>query len=370
MAERDASPPSPTSSGSAGSGVVERPAQPAGGGERLDPGDHADDAISAHPCVNRVLLGDNLDPPGAPSPHESVHARLRRPAVQHGQGSSGGSPSRRPRQDGEGDRVGFGGRRYLYTGRRLDGIGYPDTHGRLPRRSSSRACARRAELLNQSADAFYFHIDYREAHYCKVLLDELFGRDCFLNEIVWAYDYGAPLEAAAGRRSTTRSLSTSRTPPRYHFDAEAVDREPYMAPGPGIAAEKAARGKLPTDVLVAHDRLADRQGEDRLPDAEAARRAAADRPGVVRRRATGASTSSPAAGTLGADGARAGAGRSVLLRRERRRGGPRHGSAAPPQPPSRALESSASRRDSPLPQSSARATLLTSQCTPGFATTS
>ena len=92
----------------------------------------------------------------------------------------------------------------------------------------------------------YLHLDYREAHYAKVLLDALFGRDAFLNEIVWAYDYGAK---ARNRWPTKHDtiLVYVRDPARYHFDSTAVDREPYMAPGL-VTAEKAARGKLPTDV--------------------------------------------------------------------------------------------------------------------------
>ena len=93
----------------------------------------------------------------------------------------------------------------------------------------------------------YLHLDYREAHYAKVLLDALFGRDRFLNELIWAYDYGAKTKQAAGPRSTTRSSSTSRIRRAYWFDSEAVDREPYMAPGL-VTPEKAERGKLPTDV--------------------------------------------------------------------------------------------------------------------------
>jgi site-specific DNA-methyltransferase (adenine-specific) len=90
------------------------------------------------------------------------------------------------------------------------------------------------------------HIDYREAHYCKLLLDEIFGRDCFLNEIIWAYDYGArPKRRWPAKHDTI--LVYVKDPTSYHFDAEAVDREPYMAPGL-VTAEKAARGKLPTDV--------------------------------------------------------------------------------------------------------------------------
>ncbi len=92
----------------------------------------------------------------------------------------------------------------------------------------------------------YLHLDYREVHYAKVVLDALFGRRSFLNEIIWAYDYGA--------RSTRRwpakhdnILVYVKDPSRYYYDGEAVDREPYMAPGL-VTAEKAARGKLPTDV--------------------------------------------------------------------------------------------------------------------------
>jgi site-specific DNA-methyltransferase (adenine-specific) len=92
----------------------------------------------------------------------------------------------------------------------------------------------------------YLHLDYREAHYAKVLLDALFGRECFLNEIVWAYDYGA----RSTRRWPTKHdtiLVYVKDPDRYWFDAAAVDREPYMAPGL-VGPQKAARGKLPTDV--------------------------------------------------------------------------------------------------------------------------
>jgi len=92
----------------------------------------------------------------------------------------------------------------------------------------------------------YLHLDYREVHYAKVLLDALFGRECFLNEIVWAYDYGA----RTTRRWPTKHdtiLVYVKDPVGYHFDSAAVDREPYMAPGL-VTPEKAARGKLPTDV--------------------------------------------------------------------------------------------------------------------------
>ncbi|WP_395244658.1 DNA-methyltransferase [Agromyces sp. MMS24-K17] len=92
----------------------------------------------------------------------------------------------------------------------------------------------------------YLHLDYREAHYAKVLLDAMFGRECFLNELIWAYDYGAK----ARRRWPTKHdtiLVYVKDPERYWFDSTAVDREPYMAPGL-VTPEKALLGKLPTDV--------------------------------------------------------------------------------------------------------------------------
>ncbi len=92
----------------------------------------------------------------------------------------------------------------------------------------------------------YLHLDYREAHYAKVLLDALFGRDSFLNEIIWAYDYGAKSKNRWPTKHDT-ILVYVKNPKAFHFDSTAVDREPYMAPGL-VTPERAALGKLPTDV--------------------------------------------------------------------------------------------------------------------------
>jgi DNA modification methylase len=92
----------------------------------------------------------------------------------------------------------------------------------------------------------YLHLDYREAHYAKVMLDALFGRERFLNELIWAYDYGAKSRKRWPTKHDT-ILVYVKDPAGYFFDSEAVDREPYMAPGL-VTPEKAARGKLPTDV--------------------------------------------------------------------------------------------------------------------------
>lgn len=103
-----------------------------------------------------------------------------------------------------------------------------------------------ARRLLAPTGTLYLHLDYREVHYAKVLLDALFGRDHFLNEIVWAYDYGARTKRRWPAKHDT-ILVYVKDPAAYHFDAGAVDREPYLAPGL-VTPEKAARGKLPTDV--------------------------------------------------------------------------------------------------------------------------
>jgi site-specific DNA-methyltransferase (adenine-specific) len=142
----------------------------------------------------------------------------------------------------EGDRVGFGGRRYRST--LLQTLSYDDAFGDYLRFLEPRL--ERARSLLAPHGTLYFHIDYREAHYCKLLLDELFGREAFLNELIWSYDYGAkPRRRWPAKHDTI--LVYVRTPGGHWFDADAVEREPYMAPGL-VSAEKAARGKRPTDV--------------------------------------------------------------------------------------------------------------------------
>jgi site-specific DNA-methyltransferase (adenine-specific) len=144
--------------------------------------------------------------------------------------------------DVDGDRTGFNGRRYKT--RLLAESSYLDDFDDYLAFLEPRL--REAHRLLATSGTFYFHIDYREAHYCKLLLDEIFGRECFLNEIIWAYDYGARSKRRWPAKHDT-ILVYVKDAQRYYYDAEAVDREPYMAPGL-VSAEKTARGKLPTDV--------------------------------------------------------------------------------------------------------------------------
>jgi site-specific DNA-methyltransferase (adenine-specific) len=94
--------------------------------------------------------------------------------------------------------------------------------------------------------SLFVHLDSREVHYVKVALDRLFGRDSFMNEIIWAYDYGGRSKRRWPEKHDT-FLWYAKDPNDYVFDYEAIDRIPYMAPGL-VGAEKAARGKTPTDV--------------------------------------------------------------------------------------------------------------------------
>jgi site-specific DNA-methyltransferase (adenine-specific) len=195
--------------------------------------------VAVHPTEDLILLGDNLELlPGLAD--ESFQLVYIDPPF-----NTGGSQRRRTLEtvaSRNGDRVGFQGRRYAT--RLLAESSYRDTFDDYLAFLEPRL--RQARRLLTASGTLYFHIDYREAHYCKLLLDELFGRDCFLNEIIWAYDYGARARRRWPAKHDT-ILVYVKDPERYHFDAEAVDREPYMAPGL-VTAEKAARGKLPTDV--------------------------------------------------------------------------------------------------------------------------
>jgi site-specific DNA-methyltransferase (adenine-specific) len=143
--------------------------------------------------------------------------------------------------DDDGDRSGFAGRRYRSESRgalQFDDA-YDDYLGFL---MPNLAEARRVLAEHGT---LYVHLDPRESHYAKVALDGLFGRDCFLNEIVWAYDYGGrPRRRWPPKHDTI--LVYVRDPARYHFDDAEVDREPYMAPGL-VTPEKRARGKRPSD---------------------------------------------------------------------------------------------------------------------------
>ncbi len=141
----------------------------------------------------------------------------------------------------DGDRVVFQGHRYQTT--RIATRAFNDTFDDFLAFIEPRLVEAYRVLAPNGS--LYFHIDYREVHYCKVLLDSIFGRDCFLNEIIWAYDYGARTNKRWPAKHDNILLYV-KNPTNYIFNSEDVDREPYMAPGL-VGPEKASRGKLPTD---------------------------------------------------------------------------------------------------------------------------
>jgi site-specific DNA-methyltransferase (adenine-specific) len=141
-----------------------------------------------------------------------------------------------------GNRVGFKGQ--LYETIKSTVLSYDDTFSDYWQFLEPRL--EEAWRILKDSGTLYLHLDYREAHYAKVLLDALFGRDCFLNEIIWAYDYGGKSKNKWPSKHDT-ILVYVKNPDTYYFNSTEVDREPYMAPGL-VTPEKVAKGKLPTDV--------------------------------------------------------------------------------------------------------------------------
>ncbi|MFL5823690.1 MAG: DNA-methyltransferase [Solirubrobacteraceae bacterium] len=198
---------------------------------------HADDALALDDDL--LIQGDNALAL-ATLPDEAFDLVYMDPPFNTGRAQARHTLSVAAAQDGE--RKGFGGRRYRT--RLLRTLAYEDEFDDYLAFLEPRL--RRIRELLAPHGTLYFHIDYREAHYCKLLLDEVFGREAFLNELIWAYDYGAkPRRRWPAKHDTI--LVYVRTPGGHHFDADGVEREPYMAPGL-VGPEKARRGKRPTDV--------------------------------------------------------------------------------------------------------------------------
>ncbi len=211
--------------------------------------------------MNRILHGDNLEALGQMETGSVALIYIDPPF------NTGRRQTRlrmKTVQDVAGDRVGFGGRRYRTElidqaeGPAGEIAGYADRFDDFLGFLRPRLVE--AYRVLAPTGSLFFHIDYREVHYCKVMLDEVFelrdkngetsgagsGRGCFQNEIIWAYDYGA----RATKRWPAKHDSIlwyTKDPKRYTFNLGESDRIPYMAPGL-VGAEKAARGKTPTDV--------------------------------------------------------------------------------------------------------------------------
>jgi len=140
-----------------------------------------------------------------------------------------------------GDRTGFQGRRYQTV--EIGSMSFADVFDDYLAFLEPRL--REAYRVLSDSGTFYFHVDYREVHYCRILLDVIFGRECFLNEIIWAYDFGGRTKKKWPPKHDN-ILVYVKDRSNYTFNSEAIERIPYMAPGL-VGPEKAARGKLPTD---------------------------------------------------------------------------------------------------------------------------
>jgi len=189
--------------------------------------------------MRRIVLGDNLEvlrtlPDGI--------ARLVYIDPPFNTGKTQARKSIRTVRDENGDRTGFKGHRYRTE--HLGSSAYDDFFDDYLAFLEPRLLE--AKRLLTEDGSLFFHIDYREVHYCKVLLDGIFGRESFKNEIIWAYDYGGrPKNRWPAKHDTI--LWYALNPEDYVFNYDEIDRIPYMAPGL-VGPEKAARGKTPTDV--------------------------------------------------------------------------------------------------------------------------
>lgn len=141
-----------------------------------------------------------------------------------------------------GDRTGFEGKRYAT--KKVGCTEYSDSFEDYLEFIEPRV--REARRILAAEGSFFFHIDYREVHYCKVMIDGVFGRSSFINEIIWSYDYGARSRSRWSPKHDN-ILWYAKNPEEYVFNYDEIDRIPYMAPGL-VGEEKAARGKTPTDV--------------------------------------------------------------------------------------------------------------------------
>jgi site-specific DNA-methyltransferase (adenine-specific) len=193
--------------------------------------------------MHRIVQGDNLEVLEA---MDTASVQLIYVDPPFNTGKRQFRPQMKTVRDADGDRIGFGGHRYRTNllATQTGGTGYGDQFDDFL--GFLRPRMLQAHRILAPTGSLFFHIDYREVHYCKIMLDEIFGRPSFQNEIIWAYDYGA--------RSTKRwpakhdnILWYTKDPTRYTFNLNATDRIPYMAPGL-VGATKAARGKTPTDV--------------------------------------------------------------------------------------------------------------------------
>ena len=141
----------------------------------------------------------------------------------------------------DGDRTGFQG--HTYKTKVIGEQSFFDIYDDYIRFLQDRI--EETERVLTSDGSFFLHLDYREIHYAKVMCDEVFGRESFINEIIWSYDYGGRSKSRWSAKHDN-ILWYAKNPKNFTYRYDDIDRIPYMAPGL-VGAEKAAKGKTPTD---------------------------------------------------------------------------------------------------------------------------
>jgi len=200
----------------------------------------AQEAVPGMGAIGTIYLGDNLEVLRQ-LPDHTVDLIYIDPPFNTGKRQE----RRRMRvihDEEHGDRVGYQGRRYRTVD--LGTTGWEDTFDDFI--TFIRPRLQEAVRVLKANGSFFLHVDYREVHYCKVVLDQIFGRESFQNEIIWAYDYGARTRSRWPAKHDN-ILWYARDPKDFTFNFEEIDRIPYLAPRL-VGQEKAARGKTPTDV--------------------------------------------------------------------------------------------------------------------------
>jgi len=145
--------------------------------------------------------------------------------------------------EGAQERGGFGGRRYRFRVR--SDLSYSDDMSRDDYLDFLGMRLTEARRVLKETGSIYVHVDHHAAHHVRIVMDEVFGVERFLNEIIWAYDYGGrPRNRWPAKHDNILWYAKSDA---WTFNAEDIERMPYMAPGL-VGRAKAARGKLPTDV--------------------------------------------------------------------------------------------------------------------------
>jgi len=187
---------------------------------------------------NTIYFGDNL-PILESLPNESINLIYIDPPFNTGKSQK--RTQIKTTRSNRGDRIGFSGQRYETT--EIGSKEYIDIFDDYLAFLEPRLV--QAHRLLATNGTLYFHIDYREVHYCKILLDQIFGRESFINEIIWAYDFGGRSKRKWPAKHDN-ILMYAKDPNNFTFNTANIDRIPYMAPGL-VGPEKAAKGKLPTD---------------------------------------------------------------------------------------------------------------------------